>query len=839
MSEYAIAFRFARRELRGGLKGFGIFLGCLTLGVAIIAGVGSLSSAIVAGLQAEGQVLLGADVALRVNHQPATPEGIQYLEEHGGDTSASVQMRAMGIADNSRRTLVELKAVDDLYPLYGEMILKNGLDLHDAIAEQDGRYGSAIDTALAIRLQLATGDTLRVGQQTFEVRAIIETEPDRSTEGFTLGPRVMISSAAMAGTGLVLPGSLIDYIYRIRLSPETDLELWVEDLKEAFPEGTWRIRTRDNGTPGVQRFVERFSMFLSLVGMVALIVGGVGVGNAVKNYMDTKTETIATFKCLGASGSMIFKIYLTQIMLIAVVGILLGVTIGIFVPFGLNALLPDRLPVDALYGIYPAPLILAAAYGIVTAATFAIWPLAQAREVAAAGLFRSLIAPIRKLPRRGYLIALSVSVGLFIAMAVGLADQKFFASWFIVGSFGCFLFLRLMAQGVIASARQIPKPHDPGFRIALSNLHRPGSPTASVVLSMGLGLTLLVMVALIQENVVRQVNEQLPEIAPSFFFMDIQPDQIEGVKETVRSVESATEVESVAMLRGRVIYLNGVPVDEAEIDPESAWVVRGDRNLTYAKTLPENNSIIQGEWWPEDYDGPPLLSIGGDGRGLGLSIGDTVTVNILGREIVAEVANFRQIDWSGIGINFMMIFSPGIIEEAPHVHLATAHVDRDMEEEVMIRVTEKYPNVSIIRVKEVVEAANNLLEDLKMAIQAVASVTLLAGALVLAGALASGQKRRIYDAVMLKVLGATRRNILKAYLAEFSLLGFVAAMVGALAGTVGSWMVMTMVMDADWIFQPDVLLITVFGAVSFTVLLGLMGTWQTLGQKPAAILRAQ
>lgn len=839
MSDLAIAFQFARRELRGGLRGFGIFLACLTLGVAIIAGVGSLSSAIVAGLEAEGQTLLGADVALRVNHQPASAEGIQYLADNGERVSKSEQMRAMGIADNGRRTLVELKAVDDLYPLYGEMILKEGIDLADAIAFRNERFGAAIDTALAIRLQLAPGDMLRVGVETFEVRAIIESEPDRSTEGFTLGPRVMIAREAMEPTGLVLPGSLIDYIYRVALAPDADLDSWVEDLKNAFPDGTWRVRTRDNSTPGVERFVERFAMFLSLVGLVALIVGGVGVGNAVKNYMDTKTDTIATLKCLGASGPLIFNVYLIQIMVIASVGIIGGLTIGLFVPFALNAILPDRLPVDALYGIYPLPLLLAALYGALTAATFAIWPLARAREVPAAGLFRSLIAPVRELPRRGYLIALSCSVGVFIAMAVGLAELKFFAAWFIVGSFACFVFLRLMAAGVIAVSRRIRRPHDPGLRIALSNLHRPGTPTASVVLSMGLGLTLLVMVALIQENVVQQVNKQLPEVAPSFFFMDIQPNQIDGVKETVAAIETVTEIQSVAMLRGRVILLDGVPVDNVEIDQEAAWVVRGDRNLTYAKVPPENNTVDEGEWWPEDYDGPPLLSLGGDARGLGLSIGDTVTVNILGREIEAEVANFRQIDWSGIGINFMMIFSPGIIEEAPHVHLATAHVDPDMEEEVMIRVTEKFPNVSIIRVKEVVEAANGLLEDLRTAIQAVASVTLLAGALVLAGALASGQKARIYDAVMLKVLGATRRNILKAYLAEFSLLGLVAAFVGAFAGTVGSWLVMTMVMDADWIFQADVLLTTIFGAIAFTVILGLVGTWQTLGQKPAPVLRAQ
>ncbi|MDO9126210.1 MAG: ABC transporter permease, partial [Parvibaculum sp.] len=330
-ASFALAARLARRELRGGLKGFRVFIACLALGVAAIAGVGSVSSALTHGLAEGGQEILGGDIAIRLIHREATPEERAFISD-GTSVSASAEMRAMarGADETAERsqTLVELKAVDGVYPLYGEMELSPEMPLADALAIRDGRPGLVVEPNLLTRLGVEPGDLVRIGDAEFELRASIAREPDRVSDGFALGPRAMIAADALPLTGLVQPGSLVNYHYRVRLpddarSPQ-QIAAWVEALNERFPDAGWRVQDRSDSAPGVRRFVERVALFLSLVGLTALVVGGVGVANAVKSYLDGKRTVIATFKCLGAPGPLIFRLYLMQVMALAAVGILIG-----------------------------------------------------------------------------------------------------------------------------------------------------------------------------------------------------------------------------------------------------------------------------------------------------------------------------------------------------------------------------------------------------------------------------------------------------------------------------------------------------------------------------------
>ena len=836
-----VASRFARRELRGGLKGFRVFVACLALGVAAIAGVGSLASAIEAGLKADGRILLGGDVDLRLTHVAATFDQKAWLEENSEEVSEVVQMRAMAIReDGEARRLIELKAVDDAYPLYGDLVLSDGADF-EALDKRDGAWGLIAARQLVERLELEPGDRLTIGEATFFLQGTFVSEPDKGTQAFNLGPRVFIPTASIPETQLEQPGSLIRYHYRIKLAPGTDVAGWITSMNAAFPEAGWRVRALDDAAPNIQRFIDQVSLFLTLVGLTALLVGGVGVGNAVRSFLNQRTATIATLKCLGAPTATIFATYLIQVTVLAFLGILVGLVIGGLGPALIVPLLGDRLPVEARVGFFPEPLMLAAAFGILTTLVFALWPLAKASSVPAATLFRDLLNPVTGRPGPRMALALAASAAALIGLAVLTADQPIIALAFVAGSVFTLLAFRLAASGAMALARRLPKPRDTRVALALSNLYRPGAPTGSVVVSLGLGLTVLITVAMIEGNLSKQVSETFRGEAPGYYFIDIQPDQIDSFRETMDDFDGLQRYDTVPMLRGRITALAGVPVEEIEPHPDVAWMLRGDRGITWSRTPPTQGSeVVQGDWWPADYNdfGRPLVSFDAEAAKLfGLAVGDTIKVNVLGRDVEAEIANLRQIDWTTLGINFVMIFSPGLIESAPQMFLATAHLDPDREVALERVVTDLYPNVSAIRVKEVLEGVDEILQNLATAVTSIAGIAILAGVLVLAGAVAAGQGRRIYDAVVLKVLGATRSDVLMAYLLEFGILGLVTAVIAGIVGSLAAFVVIDQVMQAEWIFVPEAALLTVGVALLATLSLGFLGTWSALGRKAAPLLR--
>ena len=825
--------------MRGGLKGFRVFLACLMLGVASIAAVGSLASAILEGIRENGQELLGGDVEVQSQHGDLGQQAQAYLATQGMVTRV-VEMRAMGRAvEKDSRTLIQLKAVDSAYPLYGKLTLDRPISIADALAEKDGTWGALIDEDLVRRLGVHPGDHISVGDLTYEIRAIITDEPDRSINSISFGPRVMVSTASLAATHLIRVGSLVDYDYRLKLPAKTDLDKWKKTAGSQYPDEALRIRDRRDGAPSARRFVDRIGTFLTLVGLTALLVGGVGVGNAVKGYLDSRAETIATLKCIGAPAGMVFEIYLIQIMTLGLLGIAVGLVIGAGAPFVLADLIREYLPVPTSLGIYPKPLVAAAIYGALTALAFTIWPLARAREIPAAALFRDLVAPARRWPRARFILAVGVIAALIAAMAVLLADQRTVAIWFVISAVASFALLEAVAAAIAWLAARMGRPRNPRVRIALANLYRPGAATGSVVLSLGLGLTLFVSVAMIEGNLAAQIDEEIPADVPAFFFLDIQSNQIDAFDKAIASIPGAKNFTRVPTLRGTIVKIAGVPVEDADIDPGARWAVRGDRNLTYLTDLPAHNEVVSGKWWPKDYAGPPEISFdAGLARGMHVGVGDTITFNILGREIEAKIASLRAIDWSNATLNFAVVFAPGALDSAPHSYLGTVQAAGSAEPAIFRTITDQFPNVTTIRVKDVIDTLSKLLGQIGGAVRVAAAVTLLTGILVLAGAMAAGQRQRIYDAVVLKVLGATRPDVLKAYLLEYALLGILTAVVAMILGAAASWAVIDRLMEGKWVFLPSVMVVTALASLAVTVGSGLFGTWRALSQKPAPILRS-
>jgi putative ABC transport system permease protein len=831
------SLRLARRELRGGVRGLRVFLGCLVLGVTAIAAIGSIAASVTTAIKADARNLLGGDAEARLAYRPAAPAERRFLAE-SGSVSEIATMRAMARTQSGdRRSLIELKAVDAAYPLYGTVVLSPALSLAAALGPQDGGYGAAVDPAILGRLGLAIGDRIKIGDAVLQLRATVAREPDAAAGGLIFGPRVLISAAALAETGLIRSGALVTYHYRLRLPSGVDPAAWAKTAGAAFPEAGWQIRSFGEASPSLQRLIDRVALFLSLVGLTALLVGGVGIGNAVGGYIAGKTATIATLKCLGASTRLIFAVYFAEIMALALLGIAVALVLGALAPLAAAPFLAKVLPVSVRFAVHPAPLALAALFGLLTTLVFSLWPLAGIGRVAAGALFRDAVDRARRQIPAAALGATAVLVLALAGLAVVTARDRNVALWFVAGAVAAFALFRAAGAAIVWTAGKVGRPRRPALRMALANLHRPGAPTAQIMLSLGIGLTVLVAVALVEGNLAREVETRMPAEAPAFFFIDIQPDQLAGFAEIVHATPGA-RFDQVPMMRGRITRLNGVPVEEAAVAPEAQWALRSDRGLTYAARLPQGSRLAEGAWWPPDYQGPPLVSFDAAlARGMGLKLGDTLTVNLLGHEITATIANLRSIDWERLGINFVMVFAPGTLERAPQTHLAAVYVPPAEEENLARAVTERFPNVSAIHVRDALAAVGQIIGMIGNAVRLTALVTLAAGTLVLGGAVAAGHHRRVYDAVVLKVLGATRGAITRAFLIEHGAVGALAAIVAGALGTAAAYFLVTRLMKTDWVFQPAPLLWTVALATLLTLALGFAGTWRALGAKPAPYLR--
>ncbi len=796
-----IALRFARRELRTGVRGLRIVLACLALGVAAIAAVGSLREGIDRGLQTEGRRILGGDLEIAGGAQPLPDALRDDLRAQGARLSDVVTMRSMAIAPNGERQLVELKAVDAAYPLIGAVDLQTGTLAHD-LADS----GLVADPLVLDRLGIKPGSPLRLGQATFTLRSALDREPDRVAGPAILGPRVMIALAALPATGLVQPGSLVSHDLRVVLPQGADPAAAVEAIRTKFPNTGWRIRLASEAAPGIARFVDQTALFLTLVGLTALLVGGIGVATGVRAWLEARARSIATLRCLGASARTIFATYLIQILTLSAAGILVGVAAGAGLTALGTTLFADSLPIPPQLGLYPRPLLLAALFGLLTACAFALWPLARAAQIPGAALFRDALLP-SKVAGRPKLLLLNAALALLLAgLVVATSPQRAFAAWFCTAAAATLLLFWLGGLALTALSRHIPPPHAAWARLGLANLHRPGASTGLMLVSLGLGLSTLAAVALIQANIRAEILDQLPASAPSFFFIDIQNDELARFQQILAAQPGVQKVEEVPSLRARIVAVDGVPAEQVKATPETQWALRGDRGLTYSKAIPEGSRLVAGSWWPADYAGKPLVSFdAGLARGWGVHLGSVIRVNVLGRDIDLEVASLRDIAWRTLGINFTLVASPGLLERAPHSHIATVRAKTADEGAILRAVTDALPNVSGIRVADVLGAVADLVGKLATALAATGSVTLASGALVLAGAVAAGQRRRMAEAIVLKTLGATRRQIRAAWLVEFGLIGLAAGLIAAIVGTSASWGVVHFVMRADWVFMPATL----------------------------------
>lgn len=833
-----IAARFAQRELRGGLSGFRIFLACLALGVAAIAGVGSVRSAIEAGLTEQGAVLLGGDAEARLTYRFASDDERNWLESVSTAVSEITDFRSMVVVERDgdvERGLTQVKSVDDLYPLVGSVVLDPPIALEEAISGN----GAVMARVLADRLALRPGDTFGLGSAFYELRAILEVEPDSAGGGFSLGPRTLLRTKALEDSGLLQPGTLFDTQYRLRLAPDTDLDNLATEAERLFRDSGLRWRDSRNGAPGVAEFVNRLGAFLVLVGLSGLAVGGIGVSAAVRAYLVRKTSVIATLRTLGASRAVIFQTYFIQIGILSFLGIGIGVVLGAVVPIVLAPMITAALPIPALFTLHPAPLFEAAVYGVLTALLFTLWPLARTEDIRAATLFREALGSARLLPAPRYVIATLVLISALVGTAAIFSDSVYLTMWTAGGLVGALILLTGAAWTIRRFARSGTRTSRgrPVLRWALGAISGPREGAASVVLSLGLGLTVLAAVGQIDGNLRLAISRDLPEIAPSYFFVDIQKNQMPGFMERLNADPDVSRVDSAPMLRGVITRINGRPAQEIAGDH---WVIQGDRGVTYAAQPSETTRVTEGAWWAEDYVGPPLVSFATEEAAeMGLKLGDTLTVNILGRDITAEITSFRDVDFSTAGIGFVMTMNPAALQAAPHTFISTVYADETAEAAILRDLANAYPNITAIRVRDAIDRITDLLQGIASATRWGAAATLLTGFLVLIGAAAAGEQARTYEAAVLKTLGASRARILRSFALRAALLGGAAACVALVAGMTGGWAVMTFVMDTEFVPIWGSASVIIMGGVFATLAAGMVFAWRPLATRPAQVLRAR
>lgn len=831
MSGWPLAWRWARRELDWRFRGLRLLVACLFLGVAALAAIGGLADAVGGELAARGATILGGDLELATSQRLASPAE-RAAFARAGSVSETVRMQANAVA-GARAAPIQLKAVDGAYPLIGALTLADGRHVG---APPAGEVWIA--PALATRLGVGRGGRVSIGGAALTVGGIIADEPDRLGEGFTLGPPAIVAMTTLATTGLVQPGSLYEAKYRIRLPAGAEPAAMGRRITAAYPAAGWEVKTRERASPGASRFVDRMGEFLTLVALAALAIAGIGVGGGVTSFLAARRGTVATLKVLGASAGDVARLYALEIGAAALVGIGAGLVVGVLAVPALVGLLGDVLPVTATLTIAPWPLVRAALYGALIALAFAAPPLAAAGATPAAGLLRGALAPLRPPSWRARGVSL-LAGGAAVALAIGTARQPLLAAGFLLAIAGALLLLAGIGRAISALAARAPRSRRPLLRLAVAALHRPGAQTGALVVALGLGLTLFVLLAAIRTSIDANIATTVPARAPALFVLDVPRTREAEFRRVVAHAAPGADVRTVPLLRGTITAYGTTRVADLKQLPEGAWALRGERGLTYADAVPDGSTLTAGRWWPRDYRGPPLVSVDGRlAKALALKLGDPLTVSLLGVERTARVASFRRIDWDTLGFNFVLVFSSGTLADAPHNLAATIDLPTGREGAVTAALLGPFPSVSAIEVRGVLGQVRTILGQVAAAIAAAGGVVVVAGIAVLVGAIAAAREARTYDAVVLRMLGATRGQLLGQQAIEYALLGAVVSIVAIALGLAGAWYVVTQSFDFVWAPDYRVVAMTVAVGLGALVAIGLAGAWPIMSIRPARALRS-
>lgn len=885
------SLRMAWRETRAAWRHFLYFFVCIALGVGALVGVGLFAANVERAVTTEARGLMAGDLEVRLARRmsQAGEAILRSLADRGIATTHVSELVAMAAvttgwalqpSTQQATQIIELKAVGEGYPFYGTLKVEPGQPLMSLLARTEeacstapcrGRHGAVVQESLLIRMGLKVGDRIKIGEASFVITGILRKEPDRVAGAFSLGPRVMISHEGLAAADLVKLGSRVRERYLLRVPPTTPVEPLLHELRGRLASESARVIGYRDAQPQLRRFLDQLTRYLGLIGLTALFVGGIGVASTIQAFLREKLNTIAILKTLGADSTTIVRTYLIQALLLGVIGSLAGATLGIglqaFLPRFLTALLPmDVIDLPTSLAVSSlVPILKGTVMGVLTTLLFTLWPLLGIRGIRPALIFRRDVAGAapasvfhlswlraQMLTLRS-LTAFSITAGL-AGLAIWQAGSWRIGLIFIGGLVAAVILLLLATLGLIRALRFIPGPRSLAIRHAIGNLHRPGSQAAGIMVSVGIGVMVIVSVSILERSLVTQLGESRPVDAPTFFFIDIQPDQKEAFLQLIRQRMPEANPETTPLIRSRLYKLNGKPVEAGEGNREQGkregeegagqetrqgWYRTREYVLTVLYDLPKDNVIVKGAWWdPKKVSRKPLVSVEEDAAGnLGLELGSTIEFDIQGATVSAEVSSIRKVEWGNFSTNFYMILSPGSLKGAPFTYVATVRVPPESEVPLQQAVVATFPNITAINIGDVLESFTRVLERLSLAIRAIALFCILTGGIVMAAALATTRYRRLYESVVLKALGATRGLVARSFATEYALLGAVAGVIGTILASALSWGLLHFILELPWTLQPGVLALGLLLTIVLTLSVGFLSTFRILGQRPLTVLR--
>ena len=830
-------WKLSIKELRGSFSEFKIVITSIFLGVFIISAVGSLSENLKFEINDQRSELLGGSFELSTTYQKF-PQKIKKWLEVNGKTSEVIELRTMLSSNKNsivKRRLVELKAVDENWPLVGNISIKPEQSLNQSINNTNFN-GVLIDKNVKNQLNLNLGDMLNLGDSKIIIKGILKKEPDRMFSFATFGSRVLLSIKTLQKTNLIIPGSLVKY--KIKFIPnEKNINL---SYLSKLVEGTnISIRDVNSSTNNFNNFIERTSLFISMVGLITLLISGIGISSGVKGYIIKKIKNIAILKSLGAKNTQVFLIYLFQVMVIFLLSIIPALLAGISIPFLLSPIISSELFDTFQARIFLQPIIISFSFGLIVCLLFTIIPIARTYEIKPIQLIRYSAHNIHNQNSKNIKIFIIFLICLLCYLTVIMTNDIKLSVYIFTSIVISFIILSVFTNLYFYILKKI------NFKIgSLSELVRKSiisknSFSKAIVVSFSIGLSLLISLNIIEESLDNKISKTINQEAPNHFLIDIQPNQIETIKKIASASKDVLFLNSQPMLRGRITEINDIKVENLKVNKDVQWVLKRDRAFSWTNERPESTKLISGEWWKKDYNGPLLVSIGDKiAKGMNLKIGDNIRFNILGRNFEATIFNTREIIWENMNINFIFVLSESSLTNAPHTWIAsTTSDDKEINNGFIEKVVNEFSNISSISIEESYKAIKSILNLLIIIINSIALITLLSGVIVLAGILDVSKKDKLYEIAIFKILGASPKKISLLWLYEYLIIGLMASLISLLIGCVVSFILLDFVFNVNFYINYSTLIILSFIVPTLITIFSFLKMFKLILSKPLQVLR--
>jgi putative ABC transport system permease protein len=823
------------RESRGSRGRLFFFTVCVAIGVAAVVGVATMASTLRDGLRAQSRDLLAADLVVE-SRRPIDPEVVKIVTDHGAWATTRVRefatmvapIDADGNAEHSRLAL--LKSVDGTFPFYGLFELDPPGSLDDALA---------LGIVVAPELGVQPGQKVRIGNEAMTVAAVVRREPQQIGFMSMLGPRVFVREDALKETGLLGFGSRMRHQLLVH-HPGVGLKELAESLRNDAPGADYlRVETWSDGQPRIRRTMARVESYLGLVALLSLVLGGIGVAQIAQAWIASRTPAIAILRCVGMRPKEVLRLFLGQIALLALVGSVVGAVIGSLLPLAFESVSADFFPAGLTSGSLFQPLAIARGIGlgVTIALLFSLPPLTAVWRVSPAKVLRADAAPLPA-PRGVQMFAFAtLLIGIFVTAWIQ-SDRWWLAFWFTVGFFALGGLLTLGARLVMIVVGKIPRGAlHPYLAQGLSALARPGAGTTGSVVALGLGVMVVASMAIVEKDLASGIRALIPADAPTVFLVDVQPDQWEGVNEELNG-NGATSISSAAIVMGRLRAINGRSVREIvkERGGRMRWTLTREQRMAPLDKSAVGDTVVEGRLWSE----PDVKEISletGYAKDMGVSLGDTLTFDVQGVPMDFKLTSLRKVEWRSFSLNFFVAVEPGSLDGAPGFRLAAAKVPPNLEQPLQDRLAETYPNVTMIKLRTVLDLIMAMLEQLAVGVRILGAFTVFAGLAILAGAISAATMHRRREVALLKTLGATRRGVCALFLTEFGLLGALAGLLGAVGAILLAWGFLTGVADLEFEWPFWTLPIATIAAAALAAGCGIFANLPALRAPPRESLR--